>query len=119
MLAPPAPLSAQEEYHMRVFWRGKENISFWNMPYFDWLGSAPRPCNFYWSHLPEGGFNPIPEETFADLLTITTGENGSVSLYDPTFQRRGFQSPVPAGLCGRSWRLVPQFDSREPIPTST
>jgi len=94
MLAPPMPVSAQEEYQMRVFWRAKEDLSFRDMPYFDWLSTAPRPCNFYWDLLPDGGFNPIPEGTFADLLTITIGENGAVSLYDPTFQRRGFQSPV-------------------------
>jgi len=94
MLAPPMPVSAQDEYQMRVFWRAKENISFQDMPYFDWLGTAPRPCNFYYGLLPEGGFNPIPEDTFADLWTITTGDNGAVSIYDTSFQRRGLQSPV-------------------------
>jgi len=93
MLAPPMPVSAQEEFQMRVFWRAKEDLSFQDMPYFDWLDTAPRPCSFYWGLLPQGGFNPVPEETFADLLTITAGESGAVSIYDSSLQRLGFQSP--------------------------
>lgn len=86
MLASAAAL-ASDEFQIRVFDRGATNPTYADRPYFDWLGNAPNPVNIYYGRLPLDG-------SFGDLQAIAEGQKGSISLYDPTFKRKGYQTPA-------------------------